>query len=84
MVTPARINFERKFNHMGKMKFKTNINCGGCVAKVTPKLNEEKGILSWHVETGSPDKLLTVETDSLSTAAIVELVKTAGFRIEPL
>jgi hypothetical protein len=51
---------------------------------VTPKLNEEKGILSWHVETGSPDKLLTVETDSLSTAAIVELVKTAGFRIEPL
>ena len=66
------------------MKFKTNINCGGCVAKVTPKLNEAKGILSWNVETGNPDKLLTVETDSLSKEAIMELVKTAGFRIEPL
>ena len=84
MVTPARINFERKINQMGKMKFKTNINCGGCVAKVTPKLNEAKGILSWNVETGNPDKLLTVETDSLPKEAIMELVKTAGFRIEPL
>ena len=65
------------------MKFKTNINCGGCVAKVTPKLNEAKEILSWHVETGNPDKLLTVETDSLSKEAIMELVRTAGFTIEP-
>ena len=24
--------------------FKTNINCGGCIAKVTPFLDEVKGI----------------------------------------
>jgi hypothetical protein len=27
---------------MKTLKFKTNINCGGCLAKVTPFLNEEK------------------------------------------
>ena len=29
---------------MEKLKFKTNINCGGCVAKVTPFLNAETSI----------------------------------------
>ncbi len=31
---------------METLKFKTNINCGGCVAKVTPELNATEGILS--------------------------------------
>jgi hypothetical protein len=39
---------------MEKLHFKTNINCGGCVAKVTPKLNETEGICHWSVDTIIP------------------------------
>lgn len=62
------------------MKFKTNINCGGCVASVTPQLNKIDGI-SWKIDTENPDKILTVETDSVSEQEIIEAVKKAGFEI---
>lgn len=66
-----------------KMEFKTTINCGGCVAKVTPLLNGIEGIQSWSVDTANPDKILTVTTD-VPEETIVETVKKAGFKIEPI
>ena len=47
---------------MKTLKFKTNVNCGGCIAKVTPHLNKLKGIDKWSVDTTTPMKVLTVET----------------------
>ena len=32
------------------LKFKTSINCGGCIAKVTPYLDSVKGITKWEVD----------------------------------
>jgi copper chaperone len=69
---------------MSTLQFKTNIDCGGCVARVTPRLNETKGILSWKVDTDNPDKILTVETEALGSENIIEVVKKVGFSIEPL
>lgn len=69
---------------MKTLQFKTNINCSGCIARVTPKLNEVDGIRSWKVDTDNPDKVLTVETESLSNEPIVEAVKKVGFSIQPL
>jgi copper chaperone len=69
---------------METIQFKTNINCGGCIAKITPKLNEAKGIVTWKVDTGNPNKVLTVETDNLPKEAVMEVVKKAGFSIQPL
>jgi len=66
------------------LQFKTNINCSGCVARVTPRLNAVDGISSWKVDTDSQDKVLTVETESLSNEPIVEAVKKVGFNIQPL
>jgi copper chaperone len=54
------------------------------VARVTPRLNETKGILSWKVDTDNPDKILTVETETLGSENIVDVVKKVGFNIEPL
>ena len=34
-----------------ELKFKTNINCGGCVAQATPFLDEACGIGNWEVNT---------------------------------
>ena len=58
---------------MKTLKFKTNINCGGCVAKVTPHFNDEEGIKKWSVDTTSPQKTLTVETDSLSENEVIQI-----------
>lgn len=66
------------------MKFKTNINCSGCVVKVTPLLNEAAGEHGWQVDTIQPDKPLTVTNDNLSELEIMEAVKKGGFQIETL
>ena len=69
---------------MKTYQFRTNINCSGCVAKITPYLDANNEIKSWKVETLNPDKILTVETDYLSEEMIGTIVKNAGFRAEPL
>ena len=67
---------------METLQFKTNINCSGCVARVTPNLNDEKGIKSWKVDTDNPGKILTVETEQLTAQQVIESVKKAGFKAE--
>ena len=64
--------------------FKTNINCGGCIASVTPALNQLDEIESWSVDIENPDKILSVELEEKADpTSIVEAVSKAGFRIEP-
>jgi copper chaperone len=67
---------------MKELKFKTNINCGGCVAGVTPFLNKLEDI-KWEVDTENPEKILTVQTEGSTEEQIIKLVKKAGFEIEP-
>ncbi len=64
---------------MKTLRFKTNINCSNCLAKVTPSLNQNEGIASWNVDLDNPDKILTVETESLMPEDIVKTVKRVGF-----
>lgn len=60
--------------------FKSNINCSGCVAKVTPFLDETAGAGNWQVDTNQPDKPLTITSDVLPEA-VIAAVKKAGFSI---
>ena len=66
------------------MKFKTNIKCGGCIAAIAPALNGEKNILKWEVDTASPDRILTIETENLNAGEIINILAKAGFQAEPL
>jgi copper chaperone CopZ len=61
-------------------QFKTNINCGGCVAAVEPFLNKAEGVCYWSVDTQSRDKILTVSSNGISPETIEEVVEKAGFR----
>lgn len=63
-------------------KFKTNINCGGCVSKVKPVLDAADGIVRWEVDTDNPDKILTVESNGISVEEIEGLIKAKGFKVE--
>lgn len=65
---------------MKNLKFKTNIKCSACVAKVTPYLNESVGAENWKVDTNSPEKTLTVvEGDE---AQVKEALERAGYKAE--
>jgi copper chaperone len=64
---------------MKKLLFKTNIQCGNCLSKVSPKLNEQSGIQAWQVDLQDADRTLTVETDALNPEDIQKAVLKAGF-----
>jgi len=65
---------------MTTLKFKTNINCGGCKAKVTNFLNSEKNIQQWSVDIDNPEKILTVEGDNINEQLVLSTIAKAGFK----
>ncbi len=65
-----------------ELKFKTNINCGGCIKSVSGFLNDVNGIDSWEVDTDNPNKILTVKGASVTSKEIMDTVYEAGFDIE--
>ncbi len=69
---------------METLKFKTTIKCTGCLAKVSPFLNEEKSIEKWDVNILTPEKTLTVETEETDPEKIIAAVQKAGFEIEQI
>lgn len=69
---------------MKQYQFKTNINCSGCVATVTPALNQNEEIKNWKVDTSNPNKILTVESETLNEEQIKSIVQKAGFKAEKL
>ena len=68
---------------METIKLKTTIKCSGCVAQVTPYLNEALGEDKWEVDTNDPSKVLTVvgETDH---SKVIKAVEKAGYKAEKL
>jgi copper chaperone len=68
---------------MDTFKFKTTIKCSGCVAKVTPFLNEAVGAAKWEVDTENPSKVLTVSGEKDRTK-VIEAVEKAGFKAEAI
>ncbi len=67
-----------------EFQFKTNINCGGCVASVKPHLDKETNITEWSVDIANKDKILTVKSVGITQKQVVEIVQKAGFKIEPV
>jgi copper chaperone len=66
------------------LKFKTNINCGGCKAKVTPFLDQLNGIKKWEVDLDNSDKVLTVEANEITPEEVSGTVEKAGFKAEKI
>ena len=69
---------------METIKFKTNINCGGCLKSVTPHLDELDNVDSWKVDINNADKILEVKLEDRNENAVVSAVKKAGFEIDKM
>ncbi len=65
---------------MKTIQFKTNINCGGCVAKATPVLDQVAGAHNWSVNTTTPEKILTITSDAAAPDVVIKSLQTAGFK----
>nr|WP_121271482.1 heavy-metal-associated domain-containing protein [Pedobacter schmidteae] len=65
---------------METLKFKTNIKCSGCVAAVTPFLNDIPEITKWEVDTENPEKILTVDANAkLDAETVINTLEKAGY-----
>ncbi|MBS1951672.1 MAG: hypothetical protein OJF59_001681 [Cytophagales bacterium] len=68
---------------METTKFKTNINCSGCIARATDALNNAAGKDNWTVDTNNPNKILTINNAG-TKAEVVRAVQNLGFKIEEI
>lgn len=70
---------------MDILKFKTNIKCTGCLAKVTPGLNGAVGEENWELDLQSTDKVLTVTPEEgVDDQTIIKAILEAGYAAEKL
>ncbi len=69
---------------MKTLKFKTNINCNGCLSKVTPVLNCTEGIENWNVDLENEAKILSVDVSATTSENIINELKKIGFVAEEL
>jgi copper chaperone len=68
---------------METLKFKTTIKCSGCVAKVTPLLNETVGQDHWEVDIQSSDKVLTIASEEkMNPANLIKVIESLGYKAE--
>lgn len=67
-----------------ELKFRTNLNCGGCVSKVKEDLDTTKGIDEWHVDIENPNKILTIKSSGITELQIVEIINNKGFIAESI
>ncbi len=68
---------------MKSQKFKTNINCSNCLAKVQPFLEQEEKVKSWTVDLESEDRILTVDSEDMTEEEVFKTVLKAGFIAKP-
>lgn len=60
-------------------KFKTNINCNGCLIKAKRVLDEME-LESWEVDIENPDKILTICSANIIENEITEKLQKIGFQ----
>ncbi|MBS1537625.1 MAG: heavy-metal-associated domain-containing protein [Bacteroidetes bacterium] len=66
---------------MTTQTFKTTINCGGCISKVTSTLNNLVGESNWNVDTSTSDKILTIQNIDIIPEQIISSIQNLGFQI---
>ena len=64
-------------------KYKSTIQCAGCIATVTPVLNEIAGVGQWAVDTASPSKILTIQGE-IAPEKVAQALAKVGYKAEPI
>lgn len=62
-------------------RYKTDLRCGACVARVGPLLDAAPGVTRWAADVADPDKVLTVEGDGITAERVAGVLAPAGYRV---
>lgn len=65
-------------------KFKTNLKCEGCVAKVKSGLDAAPEIVRWSVDLNNPDRVLTAEMNSEDFPVVQKVLSQAGYKADKI
>jgi len=65
------------------LRFKTTLSCQGCVATITPFLEQLNGIDEWSVDLTSSERILTIR-GTVSPEAVIQKLEEAGYKAELL
>lgn len=63
---------------------KTNVNCGACIKKITPYINEIDEVETWSVDTEHPDKIMKVVLEEGGPSTVIEALSQAGYKGEKI
>ena len=69
---------------MNVLVFKTNMVCDGCKRTVAAALSHFETGIRWNVDLNDCDRVLRVETATISPDAIIRVMHDAGFVCEEL
>lgn len=61
-------------------RYKTDLRCGACVARVGPLLDATPGVKHWSADVANPDKVLTVEGE-VTVESVANAIKPAGYHV---
>lgn len=67
---------------METLKFKTNVKCDACVAKITPHLEKVEGLENWEVDLKDPERTLTATVSNGGGEQIKKALSEAGYQAE--
>jgi copper chaperone len=67
-----------------ELKFKSNIKCAGCIAKVKPLFDQIEELEKWEVDIFTPNKILTIKGSEGIENEVRVAVLAAGFTIDKM
>jgi hypothetical protein len=62
-------------------RYRTDLRCGACVARVGPLLDAAPGITHWSADVTDPNKVLTVEGDDITAERVADVIGPAGYHV---
>jgi copper chaperone len=69
---------------MDTLKFKTNVKCNNCIAKIKPYLDESDKIKEWNVDLDDSERILTVTGEGITNELVKETLLKAGYKAEEI
>jgi hypothetical protein len=62
-------------------RYRTDLHCGACVARVRPLLDAAPDVQRWDADTDGPQAVLTVEGEGITAERVDALIRPAGYHV---
>jgi copper chaperone CopZ len=66
---------------MSVHRYRTDLHCGACVARVKPLLDAAPDVTRWAADTSGPQAVLTVEGAGVTPERVADLIRPAGYTV---